>query len=257
MKKPIVFFDLETTGINVQTDRIIEISMIKENPDGTQEEFYSKFNPYPIEVSEEAQRVHGMSTMDLINEPEFSEKLNEIISFIEDCDLGGYNIISFDIPLLFEEMARCGKIYNFKKHTIFDSYKIWMASEPRTLTGAAKRFLNESHENAHSAKFDVDVTLRIFKKQVEEYSNQFDSLEDMAKISANMEKRLDFSGKFEKLESGQVIITFGKHKGKTIEQVFNEDSNYFKWIYEKTDFPTDTKLISKNIYEKLQNSRIN
>lgn len=251
MKKSIVFFDLETTGLSVTSDKIIEISMIKENPDGTTEELYSKFNPYPVLVSKEAEAVHGMSAEDLINEPSFADKASDIIAFFEGCDIGGYNIIHFDLPLLFEELARSGKIYDFKKHTIYDSYKIWTKSETRTLSGAVKRYLGESHEHAHQAKADVEVTARILKKQIEEYAAQYGSAEEMAIQTAELSNKIDLSGKFGKNAEGQVIITFGKHKDKTIQQIYSDDNGYLKWMFEKAEFPTDTKLIAKAIYEKL------
>jgi DNA polymerase-3 subunit epsilon len=253
MKNPIVFFDLETTGLNQKNDRIVEMYMYKENPDGTTEEFYSRFNPYPVLVSPEAESVHGMSNEDLQNEPQFSEKVNEIIQFIQGCDLGGYNILSFDIPLLFEEIYRANEtVYNFKDHGIFDSYKIWIKSESRTLSGAVQRYLNRDHENAHSAKADVLATAEILKKQLIEYSSLYESVESMAETTAELSNKLDFSGKFGKNNEGQIIITFGKHKDKPVQQVYSEDTGYLKWMYEIADFPTDTKLIAKRIYEKLQ-----
>lgn len=252
MKNPIVFFDLETTGINQKTDRIVEIYMLKQNPDGTEEELYSRFNP-GIPVPQMVAELHGLDDAMLSMEPKFSERANDVIAFIQGCDLGGYNILSFDIPMLFEEIYRAtGKPYDFKKHQIFDSYKIWMKSESRTLTGAVKRYLGKSHDYAHSAKGDVLVTADILKRQLEEYTSQYESIEDMAKQTAELTDRLDFSGKFSKNENNQIIITFGKHKDKTVQQIHSEDSGYLKWIFEIADFPTDTKLIAKGIYDKLQ-----
>lgn len=255
--KPIVFFDLETTGLNQKTDRIVEICMIKENPDGTTEELYSKFNPFPVEVSPEAELVHGMSNEDLMNEPEFSEKANDILAFIEGCDIGGYNILYFDIPMLFEELYRCGKPYDFKKHIIYDSYKIWTVSESRTLTGAVKRYLGESHTHAHSAKGDVEVTARILKKQIQEYRDQYETPEQMAMLTSEMNNKIDFAGKFGKNEDNQIVITFGKHKDKPVQKIYAEDPGYLQWMYEKADFPTETKLIARNIHAKLETSKSN
>jgi DNA polymerase-3 subunit epsilon len=255
LDKPIVFFDLETTGLNQKLDRIVEISMIKENPNGTTEEFYSKFDPYPVEVSPEAESVHGMSTVDLINEPKFEDVAHKKITFLAGCDIGGYNILHFDIPMLFEELYRVGIVYDFKKHTIYDSYKIWMISENRTLTGAVKRYLGESHEHAHSAKGDVEVTARILKRQLELYENMYEDSQSLADITSERKDRVDFAGKFSKNTNGEIVITFGKHKNKTVNQIYTEDPGYIQWMYEKAEFPTETQLLAKNIHSFLSKSK--
>ena len=164
LTKPIVYFDLETTGLSQTKDRIVELYMLKENTDGTQEEFYSKFNPYPVTITEGAKEVHGISDEDLKDEPKFQDKADEILQFLEGSDISGYNIIYFDIPLLFEEFHRAGKIFNYRNYKILDAYKIWMHYEPRTLTGATKRFLNEDLEGAHRAKNDVIASMKILHK---------------------------------------------------------------------------------------------
>lgn len=255
LQKPIVFFDLETTGINTTTDRIVEICMIKENPDGSTEELYSKFNPYPVMISPEASAVHGIQNADLVNEPKFAEFADRIIQFLDGCAIGGYNIIRFDLPLLLEELVRSGKPYNFKKHQIFDSYLIWTKSENRTLSGAVKRYLGESHEHAHQAKADVEATAKILKKQLEVYSTLYEDIDDLVEQTSNLSNSLDLSGKFARNGEGSIILTIGKHKNKTINQIYSEDAGYFKWIYEAADFPSDTKLIAKQIYEKFNQSR--
>jgi DNA polymerase-3 subunit epsilon len=251
LDRPMVFFDLETTGLSQTTDRIVEMYIIKENLDGTEEEFYSKFNPYPVLVSSEAERVHGLSNADLINEPVFADKVDEILKFIEGSDIGGYNINRFDIPLLFEEIARTGKIYDFRKHRIIDTFLIWTAYEPRTLTGAVKRFLGESHENAHEAKADVIATKRIFHKQMEAYRGQYTDLDEIVNVTVPTKGKVDMAGKFHQNEEGVLTITFGKHKDKTVNAIFAEDPEYFRWIFEKSEMATDTRLIAKKIYSKL------
>lgn len=252
IEKPIVFFDIETTGLNQTTDRIVEIYMLKVNEDGTEDEFYSKFNPHPVEVSEEAERVHGLSSIDLLGEPMFKERVEEIISFMEGCDIGGYNIANFDIPLLFEEIARTGKLYDFRKHRIIDSYVIWSTFESRTLTGACKRFLGEDHEHAHEAKADVMATRRIFEKQMEIYQSQFEDMNDLVNRTVPSKGKIDISGKFIQSEDGKVSLTFGKHRGKTVQQIFSEDPEYFRWMFEKAEMPTDTRMVARKIYATLQ-----
>lgn len=250
IEKPIVFLDLETTGINLTNDRIIEICMIKENLNGTREEFYSRINPESIRISKEASEVHGITNEDLLNEPKFCEIADKIIEFINGCAIGGYNIIQFDLPILSEEFGRCGKSYNFKKHQIFDSYLIWTKSETRTLTDAVKRYLEENHTHAHQAKADVEAAAKILKKQLKEYSFLYSSIDDLLNKTTGLKNSLDLSSKFVRNDEGSVILTVGKHKNKTINQILAEDANYFKWMYEMSDFPSDTKLIAKQIYEK-------
>lgn len=246
-KKPIVFFDIETTGLSQSKDRIIELYMLKENSDGSEEEFYSRFNPHPVKVSEGAEKVHGISDEDLSNEPKFEDKADEILKFVEGSDLCGYNILYFDIPILFEEFIRCEKFFNYRNHRIIDLYRIWSYYEPRTLTGAAKRFLNEGIENAHRAKNDVIASKKIFHAQSDIWFGEED-LTEMTNKTTELDKKIDLSGKFAKNENGDVIITFGKHLNKTIQQINSEDPDYFKWIYEKSEMPTDTKLIARRIF---------
>lgn len=251
MSKNIVFFDLETTGIDVTVDRIVEIYMAKYTEDGQFiDELYSKINPYPVKVSKEAHEVHGLSNESLMNEPKFSDVAYDILNFIEDCSLAGFNLVHFDIPLLFEEFYRNGILHNFKKYDIFDCYRIWLKYEKRTLSAAVKRFLGKDHMNAHQAKADVKMTAEVFQKQLKEYSNFYTDLSSLSKDTCDLNRYLDFSGKFEKTNDG-VILTIGKHKNKNIELIAKEDLNYFKWMSE-SNFSTDTKLIAKKIYETYQ-----
>jgi DNA polymerase-3 subunit epsilon len=249
LEKPIVFFDLETTGLSQTKDRIVEIYMLRQNPDTTVDEFYSRFNPYPVEISEMASKVHGITAEDLANEPTFKEKAEEILAFMDGCDLGGYNIMSFDIPLLFEEFIRAGKMFNYRKHRILDSYRLWTHFEPRTLSGASKRFLNKELVDAHRAKADVEATREIFFSQADAWFEGSD-LTEISNATTELNKKVDLSGKFVKNEAGEMVISFGKHANKTISQILSEDAEYFRWIYEKAEMPTDTKMIAQKIYEK-------
>lgn len=248
--KPIVFFDLETTGLSTTKDRIVEIYMYKLHPDGTDEELYSRFNP-GIDIPPHVAEIHGLDNVMLSMEPKFSEKANDIVEFMKGSDLSGYNIIKFDIPLLIEELNRVGITHNFKQHKVFDSYLIWTKCESRDLTGAVKRFLGENMQNAHRAKADVIATSKILKRQIEEYGDRFESIEDMADATSGLKEKLDFSGKFARNEENQIVITFGKHKDKPVQQIHKEDAGYLKWIFEMADFAADTKNLAKQIYEKL------
>ena len=249
IQKPIAFFDIESTGLSQTRDRIVELYIEKHNPDGSIDEFYSRFNPYPIEISEMASSVHGITMEDVKNEPAFSEKADEILAFISDSDLGGYNILSFDIPMLFEEFIRSGKMFDYRKHRIFDQYRTWTQYEPRTLTGAVKRFLGEDLNDAHRAKADVKATAQIFFKQMEEWN--IDDLTHLHNVTTELDKKVDLSGKFAKNAEGEITLTFGKHANKSISDIFTEDPEYFRWMYEKAEMPSDTKMIARRIYIKM------
>ena len=251
IEKPKVHFDLETTGLSQTKDRIVELYMLKENPDGTEEEFYSRFNPYPVTISEEASEVHGITAEDLKDEPLFSDKADEILEFINGSDISGYNIIYFDIPLLFEEFHRVGKIFNYRNHKILDSYRIWMHYEPRTLTGATKRFLGNELEGAHRAKNDVIASKQILHKQMEEWQNDL-SIEEVSDETTQLDKKIDLSGKFIRNDDNEITLSFGKHAKKTIAQIGKEDPDYFRWMYEKAEMPTDTKMIARKIYSNIK-----
>lgn len=250
--KPIVFFDLETTGLSTTSDRIVEIYMLKKNADGTEDEFYSRFNPYPVPVGEEAEAMHGLSLEILQNEPSFSERAKDILEFLSGSDIGGYNIINFDLPFLTEELIRSGINYSFRSHRIFDSWKIWTMSEQRNLKGAVKRFTGEDLEGAHQAKNDVIATAKIFESQLNVFGHLYDDMDQLSEITSELKDKLDLSGKFRITENKEIVLTFGKHKDKTVQQIYRDDAGYFQWIFEKSEMPNDVKRIAKSLYEKFK-----
>jgi DNA polymerase-3 subunit epsilon len=253
LKKPIVFFDIETTGLDKKEDRIIEIYLLKKNPNGSDEEFYSRFNPYPVFVSQGAYEVHGISTKDLENEPSFSEKAKEIIDFIGDSDLAGYNILFFDMPMIFEELFRCKILFDWKKRRILDSYRIWTHYESRSLGGAVKKFLGKEILNAHQAKADVEATADIFFKQMEMWFPEED-LSEVSELTTELSSRVDLSGKLKKDSEGDVIFTFGKHNNKKVSTVLTEDPSYLSWFISNSDFPSDSRFEVRKIYFSLTNN---
>jgi DNA polymerase-3 subunit epsilon len=190
-----------------------------------------------------------MTNEELQNEPKFEDRAEEILKFLEGSDIAGYNILYFDVPMLFEEFHRAGKMFNYRNYRIFDSYRIWTYFEPRTLTGASKRFLGKGIENAHRAKNDVMATRDILHKQMEEWLDM--PIEEMVNATTELDKKIDLSGKFAKNEAGDITLTFGKHSGKSVQKIYSEDPEYFRWMYEKAEMPTDTKMIARRIYSKL------
>lgn len=249
LQKPIAFFDVETTGLSTTKDRIVEICIIKYNVDGTTDKFYSLVNP-TINIPEDVSALHGISNEDVVNSPTFAELADSILEFIGDADLGGYNILHYDIPLIFEEFLRAKKLFDYRKRRILDSYRIWTQYEARNLKGALNRFLGIELQNAHTAEADVTATAGIFFKQMEMWfdETEFDRLHNE---TTELDKKLDLSGKFAKNESGEVTLTFGKHSGKTVQTIFAEDQEYLRWMYEKAEMPSDTKMIAQKIYSKL------
>tara|TARA_Y100000389_G_C17448766_1_gene513310 strand:- start:1189 stop:1974 length:786 start_codon:yes stop_codon:yes gene_type:complete len=250
LKRPIVFFDLETTGLSKTSDRIVEIAMTKLHPDGSKQSYYSLVNP-GMNIPKEAEDIHHISNTDVMEEPSFENIANEVLEFIKDSDLGGFNIHNFDIPFLFEEFARAGIVMKTRDINVIDPSSIVRKMEKRDLGSLYKRYTGKDLENAHSAVADNDATIEIFEKQLELYNlpNDVSEIHDMIYDDKN---RVDMAGKFKiDKERNTVIFNFGKYSGKTIREVFDEDSSYFSWIVDKSSMPTETKTYAKNFLIKL------
>lgn len=247
LKRPLACLDIETTGLNTQLDKIIEIYILKLNVDGTMDEFYSRFNPWPTPIGEGAYGKHGITQEDLQNEPILKDKIPEIQSFLENCDIVGYNIIKFDIPMIIDEFIRNGAIFNHKSRKIYDAYKIWTHFEKRTLGDAVIRFLGHEIKDYHTSKGDVEHTLKVFQKQVELYGDQdLDTFDELS----NFSKTIDFNGTFILNDSFEIIFGQGKHQGKLVKDVIKSERGYIDWIIEKSQMPNETKLIAKKLREK-------
>lgn len=242
LTRPLVFFDLETTGVNIMKDRIIEICGIKVFPDGREKQMYLKrFNP-GFRMGPEVIAVHGITNEMLEDEPTFQSCVQEIVEFFSDCDLGGYNIIRFDVPLLVEEILRCGvSTIPFQDAKYVDCMTVWHKMEARTLANAAKYFTGESLVNAHSAKADTEATVKIFEGQLAKYGSLGDvkSIHDM---SMNGVEQIDYDGKFKRNKQGELIFTFGTNKDKKVA----DNHGMLNWMLDK-DFTEHTKLTARKI----------
>ncbi|WP_297334971.1 3'-5' exonuclease [Algoriphagus sp.] len=250
LRNEVAFFDLEATGTNVGTDRIVEISIVKVNPDGGQAIYTKRVNP-GIPIPLEASLIHGIYDKDVKNAPTFKDLAKEIHQFICSADLAGFNVLKYDIPLLVEEFLRAGIDFDLDKRNLLDAQKIFFLMEKRNLTSAYKFYCNKTLENAHSAEADTLATLDVFRAQVERYvgeevedlqGNKIGVFEnDMKKLHELInEKMVDLAGRFIFNSEGVEIFNFGKHKGKTIEQVLKEEPGYYDWMM-RGDFPLDTK----------------
>jgi len=240
LKRPLAFFDLETTGLNVSSDRIIELSVLKVNPDGTQDVVNTRINP-EMPVSPKATAIHGITDSDLESAPTFKEIAESLSSFLEGCDLAGYNAIKFDIPVLVEEFLRVGYDFNINDRKFVDVQVIFHRKEQRTLSAAYQFYCKKELSNAHSALADATATFEILKAQLDRYDDLENEVDKLSEISA-YNSIVDFAGRIIFDENGVEVFNFGKHKGNTVEKVLKDDPGYYSWMM-NGDFPLYTKKI--------------
>lgn len=251
LRNPLAFFDLETTGTNISQDRIIELAfVIIYPPNGEQKEKRMMINP-TIPIPPETTLIHGINDEDVKDAPTFKQIASDLARMLEGCDLAGFNIIRFDVPMLVEEFLRAGVEFETGNKKLIDAQKIFHLMEKRTLSAAYQFYCNKSLEDAHSAMADTKATIEVLEAQVEKYKgmevtdllgNPLGVLEnDMASIhQLTNEKMIDLAGRFVYDENGFEIFNFGKHKGKKVSEVLKMEPSYYDWIL-RNDFPLDTK----------------
>ncbi len=244
LTKPICFFDLETTGTVIGVDRIVEISILKLNPDGTRQIKTKRINP-EIPIPEAAAKIHNITNEDVKDAPVFAKVAHEILQFMNGSDLGGYNSNKFDIPMLVEEFMRCDIAFDIKGRRLVDVQNIFHKMEPRTLNAAYKFYCQKEIENAHSAEADIVATVEVLEAQLDRYpdlKNDLDFLHSLSYTNNNA----DLAGRIIFNEKGEEIFNFGKHKGKKVVQVFSDEPSYYDWMM-KGDFPMQTKQVITSI----------
>ena len=244
LKNPIVFFDLETTGINVATDRIVEISMLKIHPNGMEETRTYLVNPRKP-IPPETTEIHGIKDEHVADKPKFNEIAQEVNVFIKGCDLGGYNSNRFDVPLLAEEFIRADVDVDLKKRSMIDVQVIFHKMEQRTLTAAYKFYCKKDLTDAHSAEADTRATYEVLLGQLDKYDDLENNLDYLAKFSSH-NRNVDFAGRIVLDKEDREVINFGKHKGKPVEDVLAKDPGYYGWMM-KGDFPLYTKKVLTGI----------
>lgn len=240
LKNPLVFIDLETTGIDVVNDRIIEISILKIEPGGKESSYTFRVNP-TIPIPEAARNIHGISDEDVKDEPKFSEIAKTIAKIMEGCDLAGYNSNKFDIPLLAEEFLRADVDFDLKKRKFIDVQVIFHKMEQRTLAAAYKFYCAKELEDAHSAEADVKATYEILKAQLDRYNELENDIDYLYDFSAH-NKNADLVGRIIYNDKNEEVFNFGKYKGKKVEDVLEKDPGYYGWIL-NSDFPLFTKKV--------------
>ncbi len=248
LTKPICFFDLETTGVNITKDRIVEISVLKVHPNGKEESKTWLVNP-EIPIPKEVTEIHGISDADVADKPTFKTLAKEIYNLIKDSDLGGFNSNRFDIPLLAEEMLRAEVDFDMKNRVSIDVQTIFHKMEQRTLSAAYKFYCGKNLDGAHSAEADTNATYEVLKAQIAKYEEVENDTKFLAEFSSR-KKFADFAGFITYNKDGVECFSFGKHKGKLVTEVLEKEPGYFGWLL-NADFPLYTKKILTAI--KLRN----
>ena len=246
LSRPLVFFDLETTGVNIGTDRIVEISYYKVFPNGNAEGKTLRVNP-GMPIPAEATAVHGITDEDVRDCPRFEQIAPEIAAVIADSDLAGYNSNYFDVPLLAEELLRAKVNVDLKQKKLVDAFQIFKKNEPRNLTAAYKFYCGKNLEDAHSAQADTMATYEVLLAQLERYEDVPDTVEALDEYTRGQVQYADFAGRIAYDSEGVEIFNFGKHKGMRVRDIFRRDPSYYAWLM-NTDFPAYTKQVFTRIY---------
>lgn len=238
LSRPIAFIDLETTGVNLSTDRIVELAIVKINTDGTRITKRKLINP-EMPIPQGSSDIHGITNEMVKDAPTFKQAANEIKQFVENCDLGGYNSNRFDIPMLMEEFLRAGVDVDLSICRMVDVQHIFYTMEPRTLSAAYKFFCEKEHLNAHGAEADINVTIEVLEAQLKKYEKLGTSIDSILGCIGE-EKIVDYARRFVFNENGAEVFNFGKYKGKPVADVLRAEPQYYDWMM-KGDFPMHTK----------------
>lgn len=265
LKRPLAFFDLETTGVNIATDKIVEIAILKVMPDGEEQVYQKRINPgMPIPLSSSV--FHGIYDEDIKEAPKFKELAPEIAAFIGDADLAGYNSNKFDIPMLMEEFLAAGVNFSLEGRSFVDVQNVFHQMEQRTLKAAYRFYCEKNLDNAHTAEADVRATYEVLKAQLTKYENvAFENkhgevshpvINDVEALHTftNLTRPVDFAGRLVYDDEGEVTINFGKHKGKKVTDIFDAEPSYYAWM-QNGDFPLYTKKVLENLWSQYKDAR--
>ncbi len=250
LKIPLCFFDLETTGVNITQDRIIEIAVIKVMPNGEVIKKSNVVNP-TIPIPLESSAIHGITNEDVEGKPTFKEVAKEYVKFFEGADMSGFNILKFDVPMLVEEFLRAGVDFDYSRKKIIDAQKIFHLMEKRNLSAAFKFYCGQEMTEAHSAEADTQATMDVLFAQIARYENQEvtdglgktigvikNDMDELNKLTST--EMVDLAGRMVKNPQGEPVFNFGKHKNKPVLAVFKDEPSYYDWMM-NGDFPLDTK----------------
>ena len=241
LKNPLVFFDLETTGINITRDRIVEISVLKVHPNGKEETKTRRINP-EMPIPPESTAIHGITDEDVKDCPTFKQVAKSFADLLEGCDMAGFNSSRFDVPMLTEEFLRAGVDFDTDKKKFVDVQIIFHRKEQRTLEAAYAFYCNKKLENAHSAEADVIATYEVLKSQLDRYNDLENDINFLSKEYSSFNNNVDLAGRIIFNDKGIEVFNFGKHRGKSVTEVLNKEPSYYSWMMDG-DFPRNTKQV--------------
>lgn len=247
LSRPLAFIDLETTGVNLGSDRIVEIAIVKIMPDGSRSVKRKFINPQ-MPIPQETVDIHGITDEMVKDAPTFKQVANEVKQFLDNCDLGGYNSNRFDVPMLVEEFLRAGMDFQFEKRKLVDAQKIYHLMEPRNLGAAYQFYCGKELVNAHTAEADATASWEVLDAQLARYPQLGNTIDSVLKV-AGEEEIVDLARRMVKV-NGTVVFNFGKYKGKPVEEVFKSERSYYDWMM-NGDFPQHTKLKLTEILTKM------
>ena len=253
LQKPICFFDIEATGIDISKDRIVELAILKVFPNGNEESFRWLVNP-EMEIPKAVIKIHGITNEKVAKEPTFKALANKVYQLIKGCDLAGYNSNRYDIPLLAEELTRSDIDFDISKVNTVDVQTIFHKKEQRTLGAAYQFYCNKDLEDAHSALSDTKATYEVLKSQLERYTDLKNDMKFLSEFSTH-KKNADFAGFIGYNKKGKEIFNFGKHKGKTVESILDKEPGYYSW-FQKSDFPLFTKKVITKVRLRKLNTKL-
>jgi DNA polymerase III subunit epsilon len=243
LERPLVVFDTETTGTNSRSDRIVEIACVKIHPDGRREDWERRLNPgIPIPAASTA--IHGISDADVASAPRFRDVAAELAAYLAGCDLAGYNIAGFDLPVLRAEFLRAGVPFEVTDRRLVDAQRIFFAREPRHLAAAARFYCQSDHDGAHGARADAEMTLRVLVGQLERYAELPRSVAELHdQFCAGIDQDIDPEGRF-RLVNGEPTVNFGKNRGRLLKDISREEPGFLRWIL-KGDFSEPVKSVAR------------
>lgn len=246
LARPLAIFDLETTGTRIGHDRIVQIAVVRLLPDGTRESWQSLVNP-GMPIPADASAIHGITDADVADAPPLEDIADDIISQFAGCDLGGFNVIRFDLPLLSEELHRVGRTWDTSALRVVDAMRIFHKFEPRDLSAAARFYLGREHTDAHDALGDVEMTADVLIAQVDRYTELTGTVDELGELSGDRNRPPDPAGKLRFNDHGVVCLGFGKYKGWELEAIGQTDPGYLQWLMTKAELPPSTLAVMRTI----------